>query len=429
MGSMTSSGAVKKKSVKAKKDSGKKKAARKTAAKKTRSRATAVKKKAAAPKKTARKKVTAKKKAPIKKASARTKSAKKPGKRADTGPTANPASATATDAAEGDTKSLSWMAAQAASALKAVKANQNERAQTLLAKAEITPATPVKPGEEAGTRTEPDLSEAKKATKAAKTKPARAGKKAVKEPSADIAVAPTAPEAPASTKPETTQAVLPAATGDSGDQPADTPPAHVIAATATGSRRSIRPFLLTGIIVLIGVLGARAWFSNDDTADIAAIQEGAEAEQVSPVTARPQISVVASEPAVKPATDATQADSWSPATMSAWPEPADTRQTVAPAPPETSISATKVIDTQQQQVMTQTIEPTSPETSINETKITETPQQQVVTQTTAAAAKTVSPPAPRPGYHAPAYGYYPRQPVRQQPYYYQRTYSRPAYSR
>jgi hypothetical protein len=185
---------------------------------------------------------------------------------------------------------------------------------------------------------------------------------------------------------------------------------------------------LTGIIILIGGLGARAWFSDDDTADIAAIQEGTEAQQVSPVTARPQISVVASEPAVKPATDATQANSWSPATMPAWPEPADTRQTVEPAPPETSISETKAIDTQQQQVMTQTIEPASPVTSVNETKTTETPQQQVVTQTTAAAPKTVSPPAPRPGYYAPAYGYYPQQPVRQRPYYYQQTYSRPAYS-
>jgi hypothetical protein len=439
MGSTTSGGAVEEESAKDKKDSGKKKATRKTASKKTRSPTTTVKKKAATGKKAAAskklpgKKATAKKKAPGKKASARKKSAKKPDKHADVAPAAGtapgPVGATAVATAEGDSKSLSWMAAQAASALKAVRENQNERAQALLAKAEITPATPVKPGKKSGTRTEPDLSATGKAAKAGKTKPPVKGKTAgaapaekaenrknkqpgitpeavragtgkdtttdtmpepvkaaaipaVNEPSTDMAAEPAAPQAPAASKPEA-----------SGDQQAVTPPADVIAATstATGNRRSLRPFLITGFIVLIGVLGARAWFSDDDTADIAVIQEGVEAEQVTAVTARPQITVVAAEPAEQPATDnAPQTENLSPATTTAGPEPADdTRQAL------------------------QTIEPVPPETP--------TPQPQVVTQSPAAAPQAAGRPAPRPGYYAPAYGYYPQQPVRQQPYY------RPAY--
>mgnify|MGYP001818294681 CR=1 FL=1 len=343
--------------------------------------------------------------------------------------------------------SLSWMAAQAASALKAVKENLIERAQALLAKAEITPAAPVKPGKKAGTRTEPDLPATGKAAQTGKTKPPAQGKTAgaaeaekaekarsrknrqtgispepvrtgtgkdtttdtlpesvkatakhaVNEPSTDTAAEPAAPETPAASKPEATQAVtaaLPEVSDDGGDQQADTPSADVIAATstATGNRRSLRPFLMTGIILLIGMLGARAWFSDEETADIAVIQEGAETEQVTAVTARPQITVVAEEPAVQPATDTPQTESVSPAIITTGSEPADnTRQAL------------------------QTTETVAPETP--------TQQPQVVTQSPAAAPRSVNRhrPAPQPGYHAPAYGYYPQQPVRQQPYY------RPAY--
>ena len=52
------------------------------------------------------------------------------------------------------------MAAQAASALKAVKANQNARAQDLLAKAEITGATPAKVNRKASPLIEPVTPEA-----------------------------------------------------------------------------------------------------------------------------------------------------------------------------------------------------------------------------------------------------------------------------
>ncbi|HAJ91204.1 MAG TPA: hypothetical protein DCO71_01050, partial [Gammaproteobacteria bacterium] len=178
----------------------------------------------------------------------------------------------------------------------------------------------------------------------------------------------------------------------------DTPPAHVIAATskAPGTRRSMRPILLTGIIVLAGVLGARAWFSDNDTADIAAVQDGAGTAQISPVTAKPSIEVTtsaASEQTAKPATAATQTTSWSPAPHPELPEPASTLETLP------------------------TVAATPPATAVDEAVATESPQQQATAQTTAAAPQLTRPVAPQPAYYAPSYGYYPQQPVRQQPHY------------
>jgi hypothetical protein len=469
MGSTASSKAVKKTSVKVKKDSGTKKSVRKAAPKKAKSRATPVKKKAAgrkkaaAPKKATSKKTVArkaaeKKRAPRKKASTRavTKSAQSPEQLADaTVAGTTPAPADAPDTAQGDPNSLSWMAAQAASALKAVRANQNERAQDLLAKAEITPATPVKAHQEDKTLAAPDVpeskQEAKQDTQADKTptpvktetkkpaksappetkkdkktdtapKPVRAVAKQVKKASPAVVPAeqttpdktPSAPSAPVAAEPTKQGAVQAAASRAAPAQPEamdnafkdqqDIPPAHVIAATSKvpGKRRPKRLILLTGIIVVAGVLGARIWFSDNDTADIAAVQDSAGTEQVSPVTAKPSIEVitsVASEPPVKPATAATQTNSGSPTTHPAQPEP--------PSAPETL----------------PTVAAMPPETAAEETVATGIPVQQATTQTTAAAPQFTKPAAPQPAYYAPAYGYYQQQRVRQQPYY------RPGYSR
>jgi len=454
MGSTATSKAVKKTATKVKKDSGTKKSASKAAPKKAKSRATpvkkktAVRKKAAAPKKATRKK-TVGKKAAVKKKAPRKKAATKAG----TTPNAN--NTTVTDAVQGDEKSLSWMAAQAASALKAVRANQNARAQDLLAKAEITSATPVKAHQEDKTRTEsdapeikqdkqantmpttvkaeakipakPDVPETKKDKKVDATpKPVEAVVKQVtKGPPAVVPAEQTAPDkpppaqpapvAPEPTRPETMKAAVshattaqPEVTENAVKIQHETPPAHVIAATSTapGSRRSKRLFLLTGIIVLVGVLGARVWFTDNDTADIAAIQDSAETEQVSPVMAKPPIEAiykVASEPTVKPATAATQTNNWSPTTHPAGPEPASTRETLP------------------------TVVATPPKTPADEVVVTETRQEQTTKQTAPAAPQVTSPVAPRPGYYAPAYGYYRQQQVRQQPYY-RPAYSRPSYS-
>jgi hypothetical protein len=337
------------------------------------------------------------------------------------------------------------MAAQAANALKAVRANQSARAQDLLAKAEITAATPVKSHKEEKTRVEPDVPETKQdmqavntpaPVKAAAKKPAepdrpetKQDKKAVttpkpvkavvkqvtKEPPSVVpaeqtAPAQSAPVVPEPNKRETVQAAVshvaparPEITESIGEKQLDSPPAHVIAATSTipGNRRSKRLILLTGTIVLAGVLGARIWFSNNDTADVTMVQDSAGTEQVSPVTEQPPpeeaITRVASEATVRPATAETQKNSWSPAEHPAWPEPASTLETLP------------------------TVETMPQETSADEAVGTETPQQQAAT--TPAAPQATSPVAPQPGYYAPAYGYYRQQPVRQQPYY------RPRYSR
>jgi hypothetical protein len=342
------------------------------------------------------------------------------------------------------------MAAQAANALKAVRANQSARAQDLLAKAEITAATPVKSHKEEKTRVEPDVPETKQdmqavntpaPVKAAAKKPAepdrpetKQDKKAVttpkpvkavvkqvtKEPPSVVPAEQTAPDktppaqsapvVPEPNKRETVQAAVshvaparPEITESIGEKQLDSPPAHVIAATSTipGNRRSKRLILLTGTIVLAGVLGARIWFSNNDTADVTMVQDSAGTEQVSPVTEQPPpeeaITRVASEATVRPATAETQKNSWSPAEHPAWPEPASTLETLP------------------------TVETMPQETSADEAVGTETPQQQAAT--TPAAPQATSPVAPQPGYYAPAYGYYRQQPVRQQPYY------RPRYSR
>ena len=454
MGSTASSKTTEKTSVKVKKDSG----ARKAAPKKAKSSATmvkkkaAVRKKAAAPKKatskkTVAKKAAAKKRAPRKKASSRavTKSAQSPEQFADaTIAGTTPAPTDAPDTAQGDPNSLSWMAAQAASALKAVRANQNVRAQDLLAKAEITPANPVKAHQEDKTLVAPDVSETKQGTQADKTptpvkaetkkpaksarpetkkdkktntapKPVRAVAKQVKKASPAVVPAeqttpdkkPSAPSAPVAAEPTkqgTVQAVASRAAPAQSEVKDNTvkdlqdiPPAHVIAATSKvpGKRRPKRLILLTGIIVVAGVLGARVWFSDNDTADIAAVQDSAGTAQVAPVKAKPSIEVitsVATEPPVKPAA-ATQTNSGAPTTHPDWPEPASTPKT----PP--------------------TAAATPPETAADEVVATEAPRQQATTQTTTATPQVARPAAPQPAYYAPAYGYYPQQQVRQQPYY------------
>jgi hypothetical protein len=273
---------------------------------------------------------------------------------------------------------------------------------------------------------EQDVPETKEDTKAGTTPTPveAAGKQVKKEPPAVVPAEQTAPDkapsaqsapvVPEPTKPGTAKTAAspvttasPETTEITGEEQVDSPPAHVIAATSTapGRRHSIRPFLLTGIIVLAGVLGARAWFSNNNTTDIAAIQDSAETEQVSPVTAKPpieEVSKVVSEPTVKPAAAATQTNSWAPTVHPARSKPAGTREALP------------------------TVAATPPAPPADDVVVTEPPQQQAKPQTTAAAPQATSPVAPKPAYYAPAYGYYPRQPVQQQ--FYRPAYPRPSYS-
>ena len=489
MGSSATDKSVKK-PVKTKKYSGKKKVTKKAA----KPRATTVKKKkatsrkkAVTTKKAAAKKKTVKKKAPRKKAATKAagKSVSTAKQHADASPP-TPATPDHSSAQDGS-RSLSWMAAQAASALKAVKANQNERAQVLMAKAEITPAAPAKPSKKVSPPVEADVSKVltdtapekplEPATKKQKASAKPAGEKAqslaesplpemkqdtntdkpakpakkedarkaltdnqpatqkearpdtppkpgkavtektVKEaPAVKISPAKSAALAPESSRPGSATpktvkvptvpatAAQPEPTVNTEQKQTSSPPAHVIANTATsGSKRSIRPILLTAIIILLGILGTRTWLGGDDTTAIATLQDSATTEQPSPAAAQPQhdsTSVVTIKTAVKPATSATETDHWSPPTNPEWPEPSGSKE-----PVQTVNTATPAAD---------------------EIVVTETRQVQTTPQTT-------RPAAPQPGYYAPGYGYgygygnYQRQPLRQQPYY-QPAYARPSYS-
>ena len=489
MGSSATDKAVKK-SVKTKKDSGKKKVTKKAA----KPRATAVKKKratsrkkAVTTKKAVAKKKTVKKKAPRKKAVTKAvgKSVSTAEQHADASPTtpATPDHSSTTAAAQDGSRSLSWMAAQAASALKAVKANQNERAQVLMAKAEITPAAPAKPRKKVSPPVAADVSKALKDTapekplepatkkQQAKAKPAvekaqspaksaspgmkqdtntdmsakpakkedakksladnrpatqkeaspdtppKPGK-AVTEQAVKISPAKSAALAPESSRQESSKpesatpktvkvptvpatAAQPEPTVNTEQKQTSSPPAHVIANTATsGSKRSIRPMLLTAILILLGILGTRTWLGGDDTTDIATLQDSTATKQLSPAAAKPQhdtTSVVTVKTAVKPATNTTEANHWPPTTKLEWPEPTASQE---PG---------------------QTVNTTTP--APNEIVVTETRQVQTTPQTT-------RPAVPQPGYYAPGYGYgygnYQQQPARQQPYY-QPAYARPSY--
>ncbi len=468
MGSSATDEAVKN-SVKTKLDSGKKKAAKPRATPPEKKKATS-RKKAVTTKKVAAKKKTVKKKAPRKKAATKAvgKSVNTAETHADASPTtpATPDHTGTTAAIEGDSRSLSWMAAQAASALRAVKAHQSERAQVLIANAEITPATPVRPRKDTRSTIGAGVSETPKDTAAeqsltpattiqtAQAEPA--GEKAqslaasasleikqdthkAPEPAKEVAKTSPAKELPAAQKeakpasaPEPDEAVgeqaakaapakviTAAAVPAAAAQPEPTvnieqektpgPPAHVIANTKTsGSKRSIRPMLLTGLIILVGILGARAWLGGTDTtADIATVQDSTATKQLSPAAAKPQhdaTSVVtikpADKPADKPAANTTETDDWAPTIYTEWPEPTASQEP------------------------SQTVDTTTPSPVPNEIVVTETRQVQTTPQVS-------RPAAPQPGYYAPGYGYgygnYQQQPARQQPYY-QPAYARPSYS-
>ena len=419
MGSTATDSKHKKTSLKAKKAAGKKKTARKTVARKSKTRATSVKKKTTAKKKAASAKKPAtkkiKKKSPVKKTAKKTtaKAAKKPGKSVAkttvSGKAAHQPVETGAVGTADDTKSLSWMAAQAASALKAVRANQSERAQTLIAKAEITPASPVKPRKKITPAVEPEVPEVKEESSADTALPAD---ESTAQPAAEpVAVKIDTPDASASNEesglpdqaavieaaeetasPETLpEPVITNTTGSTEqaqpDQP-ETQPAAVIAAasTATRNRHPARRFLIPGIILLIGILGVRSWLSDSETPDVAVTPVKTVIEKPAPaiavITEKPL-----TKPVSKPAITRTPADNWTPTAPPGWPA--------------------------------STASPHGQQATANSG--TTSRQGQLPQQETGVAARTSRPVTTRPGYYAPAYGYYPQQPYRQP------AYSRPSY--
>ncbi len=486
----------------------KKPARNKKAAKKSKSGTAAVKKKkvakkkAASAKKVAGKKSTTGKKSPVKKPARKsaTKTAKKAAAASTTsrGEATLQSGATNTTVAPEDTKSLAWMAAQATSALKAVRANQTERAQALIAKAEITPASPARSGKTPTFPLEADISTENEDTSPATTaavdktekteqtltNPAEKkdeGQPAIEAEPGTTEIAPvTTPtplasnqnassspvNEPAMIKTGSTQAAEPvvaknhsAALADKNEniivarqttaatdktasaenvpaatvikaavavlqnpektaashtqqdaiiksppnqpvtQPVNQPAAAMAAATTnTHNRHLLRRILIPGIMVLAVILGIRSWLSNDETPRLATTPVINDMEESAPATgsnsAAEAIAVVTGKPATKPAAARVQTDNWSPTARPGWPESTSYPQrTQAPT--------------------------TSGETAR---------QDRLSQQKSAVANRMNGPATPRPGYYSPGYGYYPQQPVPQQPQF-QPAYSRPPYLR
>jgi hypothetical protein len=478
----------------------KKGARKKKAAKKSKSGTTAVKKKnvarkkSASVKKVAGKKSTTGKKSPVKKPArnSATKTAKKAGAASTTssGEATLQSGATNTTVAPEDTKSLAWMAAQATSALKAVRANQTVRAQALIAKAEITPASPARSRKTPTFPLEPDISTGNEDTSPATagaldktekteqtaTNPAEKkdeGQPAIEATPGTTEIAPvTTPtplasnqnassspaNEPARIKTGSMQAAEPvvaknhsAALADKNEniivarqmtaatdktasaenvpaatvikaadaalqnpgktaashtqqdaiiksppnQPVTRPATAMAAATTnTRNRHLLRRLLIPGIMVLAVILGIHSWLSDDETPPLATTPVIRDMENPAPATgsksAAEAIAVVTGKPATKPAAAKVQTDNWSPTTRPGWPQSTSYPQrTQAPA------------------------------------NSGETARQGRLPQQKSAVANPINGPAtPRPGYYSPGYGYYPQQPVPQQPQY-QPAYSRP----
>ena len=469
MVSTASNGKAKKAPAKSKKSTGKKKVVRKTAARKSKTGIAAVKAKTLAKKKAAStKKVTGSRSRAGKKTAAGKAPAKRTRKTANTAATATtkvPAVATrqsvATDPGEAspDSKSLSWMAAQAASALKAVRANQTERAQALIAKAEITPASPARPRQTSVLQKQADTPENNQDTSTATASSARkpvvqSGTTAPQTLTHQDTLPATPPEIPAvaaevitETNSRTSESVIESVTetpqnkqnpvarqttaapvkpapvvsapdrtlqnaektapshcrDTQVDNSAETRPkqpaaqvASVIASKSTRNGHFARRLLLPGAILLVGILVVQSWLSDDETPRVATTSTSSEIENPTPVTGnKPAAETIATVPGKPPEKPAAAG-----AQTDNW------SPTVRPGWPIASDN------------------PQRPEALTNHRATTR--QSQPVPQRSAVVTRGNQPATPPPGYYAPGYRYYPQQPVTTQPHF-QPGYSRPPY--
>lgn len=438
---------AKKAPAKSKKTTGKKKVVRKTASRKSKTGSAAVKTKTLAKKKAAStKKVTGSRSRAGKKTAAGKAPAKRTRKTANTAATAtmkSPAEATRQSVATGpgeaspDSKSLSWMAAQAASALKAVRANQTERAQALIAKAEITPAPPARPRKMSVLQKQADAPEKNQDTSTTTASSTRepvvqSGTAAPQTLIHQDTLPATPPEIPAvaaeantETNSRTSGSVIESVTETAQnkqnpvarqtsaapghcrdtqvDNSAQTQPkqpaaqvASVIASKSTRKGYFARRLLLPGAILLVGILVVQSWLSDDETPKVATTSTSSEIENPAPVAgnkpAAEAIATLPGKPPAKPAAAGAQTDDWSPTVRPGWPIASDNPQT--------------------------------PEALTNHRATTR--QSQPVPKRSAVITRGNQPATPPAGYYAPGYGYYPQQPVTTQPHF-QPGYSRPPY--
>ena len=473
----------------------------KKAAKKSKSGTAAVKKKkvarkkAASARKVAGKKSTTGKKSPVKKPAR--KSATKTAKKVAAASTTSPGEATLqsgatnTTVAPEDTKSLAWMAAQATSALKAVRANQTERAQALIAKAEIIPASPARSGKTPTFPLEADIS-----TENEDTSPATAGALDKTEKTERTATNPAEKkdegQLAIEAEPGTTEiAPVTTPTPLASNQNASSSPVNKPAMIKTGSTQAAEPVVAKNhsaaladknenIIVARQTTAATDKTASAENAPAATVIKAAVAVLQNPektAASHTQQDAIIKSPVTQPAAAMAAATTNThnrhllrrlliPGIMvlavilgiSSWLSNDETpRLATTPvindmeesAPATGSNSAAEAIvevtgkpatKPAAARVQTDNWSPTArpgwPESTSYPPQRTQAPttsggtarQDRLPQQKPADANRMNGPATPRPGYYSPGYGYYPQQPVPQQPQY-QPAYSRPSYLR
>jgi hypothetical protein len=336
--------------------------------------------------------------------------------------------ATAADSPAGDSRSISWMSAQAVSALNAVKANQAKKAESLLARVEKP--VPGKPGiTELPEQTSEDLLEEFPGVEAAA--PVVAETVAAQEP---VTTTPAVAGDTTIIQKETTvmqdkpgeQETTAVETAGNATETATTASTEAVAAAQAQSRGlPVRPIVMSVFLALLSFSGYRYWQENRDSGMTAPPVAGSYKESVQgaawdDIPQQDAIAVVgtttgeASVPAAMTPGNAAEAAVQSGTTAAD--EPASTPATEPPAAaiktttwePDTG-TAEPVVDVAPAptgQAEIETAEPAELTTS-------EPPAPQAATAVTQPARPAV----PQPGYGAPGYGYYPPQPNWQQPYY------------
>jgi hypothetical protein len=344
--------------------------------------------------------------------------------------------ATAADKTAADSRSISWMSAQAVSALNAVRANQAKKAESLLARVEKP--VPGRPGiTELPEQTSEDLLE--EVTGMELAAPVDV------PPGAEQAPVTASPASPGDTpviqkettvmqdKPGEQEAVASEATvnttevaATASSEPGATASTEaVIAAQAAPRGLPVRPIVMTVFLALLAFSGYRYWQENREpgvtappvAGDFRESVQGAAWDDIPQQDAIAVVGTAAGEQAAPDATTpdnaaevAVQQDTTAPEEPAGTPatEPPGSAISTIPWEPDTAAAepAADVESLPADQEEMQTAEPAVSTTS--EPPPPETPA--VVTQ-------PARPVQQQPVYGAPGYGYYPPQPNWQQPYY------------
>ncbi|MGD8618075.1 MAG: hypothetical protein PVH54_02695 [Gammaproteobacteria bacterium] len=375
------------------------------------------------------------------------------------------AEATAADAVTGnaankagdDSRSISWMSAQAVSALKAVKASQARKAESLLARVEKP--VPGKPGiTELPEQTSEDLLEEipePEAAAAAAPGPATSQETTISIPTNQKEaivmqekpgeVETTAAEAAGNTT-DNAATEVPATAVNAGPEPETTAsPETVVAARAQPRGLPARPIVMTVFLAMLAYSGYHYWMDKRDShvapppvAD--SFSQRVQDAAWDDIPQQEAIAVVGAPSGEQSAPAAT-----APEEAAAAPLPSDTAtaggfaSTTAMEAPGSAAAGTSGVDVMQPaaiaapppaaQAEMETPEPAeATDSDVPESaKVTdyEAPEPAAITatepsqppQAETAAAPPARPVQQQPRYGAPGYGYYPQQRNWQQPYY------------